>query len=496
MLLFSICEGLMNLIFPFKWLHTYIPVLPREQIDYLDSPTPYLMGVLSSYVDYEYLRESYPNHIICDVNTSMIYGTPPCTLPSLEEINLRKKIQYIKKPELYEMEDLRDEFNQSGDIFNIEDIGPFKTISENIQNVFFRIFFKTLKNIEKLYIKNHIFDSKSFLDDIFDEETKNFWEKIINTVAFEFFILSFQYLDDSNTKIFKNILKLEDDEKNYFLKNQSYIYTYSMNLQNNINFLIKELENKANIYNNKYLSGGTSILKSPPFSEVKKHLNEDVETVNFQTEENFNLYDKINHNNINFEFFSFEKYKENLYNLKKDYNLVIEKINLNNKKNIFEDYQKCSIVNTNGDISKNSSFRKSSNILNSRMNYKNINNNPNIKNILNFSRRGSNGSNIPLPSHNFLKNRKRNNFSYDFSRNPTGESEYSVIEESNMELRPSHLQQSDKNTTNQGSNGNASNTVLNNIANIKGIYFKYLNKIYRKSIRKEKKHQNRRFANH
>jgi len=60
MLLFSICEGLMNLIFPFKWLHTYIPILPREQIDYLDSPTPYVMGVLSSYVDYEYLRENYP----------------------------------------------------------------------------------------------------------------------------------------------------------------------------------------------------------------------------------------------------------------------------------------------------------------------------------------------------------------------------------------------------------------------------------------------------
>ena len=215
----------MNLIFPFKWLHTYIPILPREQIDYLESPTPYIMGVLSNYVDYQSLRENYPNHIICDVNTSMIYGTPPCTLSKNEEIIIRKKIQFIKKPELYEIEDLRDPENPEYDSLNIEDINPNKSISENIQNVFFRIFHKTLKNIKNLHIKNNIFDSKSFLNKIFDEETKDFWDKIINTVVFEFFILSFQYLDDSNTKILKNILKLKMIKKIYFRKIKTFIIT-------------------------------------------------------------------------------------------------------------------------------------------------------------------------------------------------------------------------------------------------------------------------------
>jgi len=44
MLLFSTCEALTKLIFPFKWLHTYIPVLPDDQLDYLEAPTPYIMG--------------------------------------------------------------------------------------------------------------------------------------------------------------------------------------------------------------------------------------------------------------------------------------------------------------------------------------------------------------------------------------------------------------------------------------------------------------------
>lgn len=444
MLLFSICEGLMNLIFPFKWLHTYIPSLPQEQMDYLDSPTPYIMGVLSGYVDFDYLRENYPNHIICDVNTSMIYGIPPCTLPSIEEINLRKKIQFIKKPELYEIEDLKDEDIQVGDIFNIEDINPLKSISENIQNVFFRIFFKTLKNLEKLYIRENVFDSKSFLDDIFDEETKNFWEKIINTVAFEFYILSYQYLDDSNTQIFKNILKLEEEERNYNVKNQSCYYAYSMNLQNNINFLIKELENKANIYNNKYLNGYSNISKSPPISTIKPSIQDNFENVNIHTDEYLNKN----------ELFSFEKYKENLHSFKHDYDLVIDKVYQNSKKIFFDENYNYSISNNiNGEGSKNNSLRKSSNLRNSRRNFKNLNmNNNNTNNntinikttILNVSNLGSIPSSSNHNSNNIFRSRKRHNHSYDLSQHFNSFKQHEVIEESNMELRPSHVQQSDK----------------------------------------------------
>lgn len=36
------------LIYPFSWQHTYIPVLPPAMIDIACSPTPFLIGLLSS----------------------------------------------------------------------------------------------------------------------------------------------------------------------------------------------------------------------------------------------------------------------------------------------------------------------------------------------------------------------------------------------------------------------------------------------------------------
>lgn len=35
-------------IYPFTWQHTYIPVLPPAMIDIVCSPTPFLIGLLTS----------------------------------------------------------------------------------------------------------------------------------------------------------------------------------------------------------------------------------------------------------------------------------------------------------------------------------------------------------------------------------------------------------------------------------------------------------------
>ena len=90
-LLFAITQGLLSLMFPFCWLHTYIPVLPNSQIDYLDSPTPYLIGVLSTKIDYLTLNDRYPGHVICDLNTSTINKNAVSFLSSVEEDKIKKK---------------------------------------------------------------------------------------------------------------------------------------------------------------------------------------------------------------------------------------------------------------------------------------------------------------------------------------------------------------------------------------------------------------------
>ncbi|XP_008592855.1 PREDICTED: DENN domain-containing protein 2A, partial [Galeopterus variegatus] len=42
------CHAMVALIYPFTWQHTYIPVLPPAMIDIVCSPTPFLIGLLSS----------------------------------------------------------------------------------------------------------------------------------------------------------------------------------------------------------------------------------------------------------------------------------------------------------------------------------------------------------------------------------------------------------------------------------------------------------------
>lgn len=59
------------LIYPFSWQHTYIPVLPPAMIDIVCSPTPFLIGLLSSSLPL--LRE-------LPLEEVSPFGSGPCTL--------------------------------------------------------------------------------------------------------------------------------------------------------------------------------------------------------------------------------------------------------------------------------------------------------------------------------------------------------------------------------------------------------------------------------
>lgn len=216
-LLYSICEALLKLVFPFKWLHTYIPVLPAHKLDFLEAPTPYIMGVLSSSTDFNSLKEEFPHHVICNVDTSQIYSECFVALPQNEETKLRKKLQFVKNPEIFDIEEI---ISKPSNKTLIEDVSPDRTFSENVQYIFFRVIRSALTGFKKKYMTNKVFESEHFLEDFsaHSEEHRMFWDKIVSTIAFEYFILCDQYLDDSYTKIFKNITKCENDDvlKGYY----------------------------------------------------------------------------------------------------------------------------------------------------------------------------------------------------------------------------------------------------------------------------------------
>ena len=277
-LLYSICEAILSLMFPFRWLHTYIPILPSEQLTYLESPTPYLMGVLSTKVDYELLNELYSSHVICDVNTSIINKNGVSILSTSEEEKLRKKLQYIKNPDMFDIEDIFEDEEDKMNFkinFNIEDIDRKKSFGENVHYIFFRVFRNSLNIMKKHFTEDKVFNVESFLnDELCKEDMREFWEKVTSTVAFEHFIISFKNLDDSLSKIFRNILsdnsKLENNDQK-----KLELLTIELSLPHTFNFIIDQIETNEDNEEQKKIKSDLENMRidySIAIAQLKKNL--------------------------------------------------------------------------------------------------------------------------------------------------------------------------------------------------------------------------------
>ena len=274
--LFCICEGLRSLLFPFRWLHSFIPNLPFEQFDLLESPSPYLMGILSSFADAFDLSKICPSHIICDVGTSQLIGNvSSLTLPMSEESKIKAKLLLLKNKNNYD-DIVFNGINYSqincGILNNtdFEDVSFCNSFAQNVQNVFMRIFRNNLSNVKKEYFVHNVFDGKKFLNSFDDKEYYQFFKKFIDTLAFEFFILSMQYLDDSNSRQFNIICQSKETK----FDNIKY-YNYDFSLQRNL-FL-------NNDENDKY----------------KKHYEEISSLIDKNYEKKDNISYIINENNSN-----------------------------------------------------------------------------------------------------------------------------------------------------------------------------------------------------
>ena len=148
--LFCICESLRFLLFPLRWLHLYIPNLPYEQMSYLESPMPYLIGINSTKTNAQDLINAYPSHIICEVGTSTLYGNVSnLKLPLNEEMKIKTKLLLLKSKYKNNYDELdidgysNNSSRRSSKISNMdeyEDVDFNLSFAQNVQNIFFRIF--------------------------------------------------------------------------------------------------------------------------------------------------------------------------------------------------------------------------------------------------------------------------------------------------------------------------------------------------------------------
>ncbi len=184
--LFNIIECFFYLIFPLEWLNTYVPILPSEFINYIESPIPFIYGIerdiYNSNKDKILNEEINDKIILIDIDNKII-------LPEKNNNIFNQDNNPIYN---YIIENYSNEYQ-----FNNEDIR--KLFLETMG-----ILIGNFESYTSLIGNNYIFNQETFIKSK-KENLKDFYTQLTDTLQFKQFIQFFHK-------------KKEQDEITEFLK--------------------------------------------------------------------------------------------------------------------------------------------------------------------------------------------------------------------------------------------------------------------------------------
>ena len=325
-LLHIIIPSILKLIFPFKWIHKCITVLPKENINFLDAPGSYIFGVLSDLISLKDLINNYPGNIIVDCDINEIYGDnilEPFNPPKNENKNKKEKENNGI------IINMGKNLTQGNNVFNINGSNLYQYDKElnSKKNKF--IFDNNKNNIIIDTKKSQLLVDKT---NIFIDNNELKWlRKNIQLVRNpEIF-----YLDNLNkkNKISNNNVYLnEEDEENVILPDRPFSY----NIQN---IFMKYILNKLSFTESDFMSEFKNTNLFSYYNEENKYQNNSgkkiVENILELKEQQRNL-----DNSFNIEYIL-----PNL-NAKLFLNKIQEKLKDNDFEN-FEEYEKIKFILNN-----------------------------------------------------------------------------------------------------------------------------------------------------
>ncbi|KAL2479077.1 DENN domain and WD repeat-containing protein SCD1 [Forsythia ovata] len=155
-------EAICHLIYPFRWQHVYIPLLFFSGVDYIDAPTPYMMGLHSGVDTFGLMMDGV---VVVDLDHNRITTSediPPT--PEPEYSSLKDEIMKLLYPNVVGIDQLKDDYfceqyPRSGSRPWGED--------HNLQLRFiFLKFFASILGGYRNFIENtatHVFNTQAFL---------------------------------------------------------------------------------------------------------------------------------------------------------------------------------------------------------------------------------------------------------------------------------------------------------------------------------------------
>jgi DENN domain-containing protein 4 len=140
------CLALTSLLFPFKWNHVYIPVLPYKCKGCADAFVPLIMGICFN-IDLEELPE---DALVVNLETNKIVKNNE-KIPKLND-KLNKKLEKYKYKYNNPVDVLKIQY--CDEVFNYCDTteGNDKFNTQEIRNIFFEYFIYIFANFEKHFI--------------------------------------------------------------------------------------------------------------------------------------------------------------------------------------------------------------------------------------------------------------------------------------------------------------------------------------------------------
>ena len=248
-LLHIIIPTFLKLIFPFKWWHRCITVLPKESLDLLEAPGSFIFGVLSNLISLKDLMTEYPGKIVIDCDTNEIFGDSylePYEPPKIIINNNQSDEKKNKKDKNKKDKDNKD----NKDILNNVNVGNCIVQGNNIVNVGGSYLYKyeSNPNIKKKKInfeeKNNIIidtqKSQLLIDktDIFIDSREMKWLRRNIQLVRNPEIFEIENINNKKNKKSGGVYLSEEDEENIVLPNRSFSY----NIQNIfMKFLINKL---------------------------------------------------------------------------------------------------------------------------------------------------------------------------------------------------------------------------------------------------------------
>ena len=221
------CQALISLMYPFKYSHVYIPLLPTSLTEVLSIPTPFLIGCHSK------LKSEFEDALIETIIVDLDCGAlslPDLSLPSLDKITYNELVNQlclIIKPQSVQA-DLA--FTRADSEASTSSTPPH-LLDKEIRAIFLRFIAQVLQSyrnflqVVRIFPKPFITFNKTLFLGTRNLVENEFTVKLINSMFFNSFIqergLPYRYVDlfDNLFASINDILIEEEKNPSLFIRN-------------------------------------------------------------------------------------------------------------------------------------------------------------------------------------------------------------------------------------------------------------------------------------